>query len=249
MKKNVIVLTHGWAGSSAFTALIGQAGYWYGDRTFEKIDYDTYENIKLIELNNRLLRELGFKGNREHEIVDIKIIEDLACKAETIDLTPYKEFIEHCQQNKFWIWKDPRLTWTIRIWAQLLPLEDVAFIILTRNHDQAWVSSNLRRHIQSPSFTRDYNCAITDSLKKFLNENKQDYVEFQFEDLQLTPEDTIVKLNNFLGTQLTMEHLKSIYKFPLYKKTQGLTDKLIALAIYLKNYRYRDHRYKDLVQG
>ena len=37
---------------------IGQAR-----NTFKKHDYDTYENQELIELNNRLFREAGYKGN------------------------------------------------------------------------------------------------------------------------------------------------------------------------------------------
>ena len=239
MKKNVIILTHGWTGSSAFAALLGEAGYWHGDNTFKKPDYDTYENIKLVELNNQLLTELNFAGDREHEIISSEIVDELARKAAALDLTPYRAFLENCQQHKPWIWKDPRLALTIRIWAKLLPMEEVAFIILTRDSEQAWITSNLRRHIQSYAFTQHYNAAITDNLKKFLNENQQDFIEFEFEDLQLTPEDTIAKLNNFLNIDLTMDNLRSVYKFPLYKKSKGLKDKLLAWLIYLKNYRYR----------
>ncbi len=239
MKKHVIILTHGWTGSSAFAALLGEAGYWHGDNTFKKPDYDTYENIKLVELNDQLLNELNYAGDREHEIISSETLDDLTRKAATLDLTPYREFLENCQQHKPWIWKDPRLALTIRIWAKLLPLEEVAFIILTRDSEQAWITSNLRRHIQSYAFTQHYNVAITDSLKKFLNENNQDYIEFEFEDLQLTPEDTIAKLNKFLNIQLTMDNLRSVYKFSLYKKSKGLKDKMLAWLIYLKNYRYR----------
>ncbi len=242
MKKNVVILTHGWTGSSAFTALVGKAGYWYGDETFQKIDYNTHENIELVELNNRLLKELNYEGNREHEIITPEVLDELASRADNIDLTPYKEFVERCQNNKPWIWKDPRLTWTIRIWARFLPLEDTAFIILTRDEKQAWITSNLRRHIQSPSFTKNYNSAITNSLKSFLSNNDQKFVEFEFEDLQLTPEKTIDRLNEFLNINLTMEDLKSIYKLPLYKRSKGKRDYLKALAIYLKNYKYRDNR-------
>jgi len=237
--KNVIILTHGWTGSSAFTALLGEAGYWYGENTFKKIDYDTYENLRLVELNNRLLIELNYTGNREHEIITSDVLDDLAYKAATIDLTPYKKFLEKCQQHKPWIWKDPRLALTIHIWAKLLPLKEIRFIVLTRDDEQAWIASNLRLHIQSHAFTREYNAANTDNIKKFLNENQQDFIEFKFEDLQLTPEKTIAELNKFLEIHLTMDNLKSVYKFPLYRKSKGLKDKLFAWLIYLKNYNYR----------
>lgn len=241
MINNVIILTHGWTGSSAFTALISQAGYWCGDSTFEKPDYNTYENNELVTLNDRLLKELGYSGDREHEILDIKELELLAQKADTIDLAPYKDFVNRCQQHKPWIWKDPRLIFTIRIWAKFLSFDDTAFIILTRDNEQAWITSNLRRHIQSRAFTKNYNAAITASARKFLTENQQRYIEFEFEDLQLSPEETIEKLNTFLDTQLTMEHLKSIYKLPLYKKSKGFRDKLMATLVYFKNYGSRSH--------
>ncbi|WP_177166627.1 hypothetical protein [Nitrosomonas sp. Nm51] len=237
--KNVIILTHGWTGSSVFAALLGKAGYWYGEDTFQKTDYDTYENLKLVELNNQLLSELGYTGNREHEILSSNVLDDLARSAEKIDLAPYKQFLENCQQHRPWVWKDPRLALTIRIWAKLLPLDDVTFMVLTRDDEQAWITSNLRRHIQSYAFTREYNAAITESIKKFLYEHRQEFIEFKFEDLQLTPEKTLEALNHFLYLRLTMDNLKSVYKFPLYKKTRGLKDKLTAWLIYLKNYRHR----------
>jgi len=242
MKKNVIILTHGWTGSSVFTALISKANYWCGNDTFQKSDYNTYENIELVKLNDQLLEDLGYEGNREHEVMTSEVIDELARKADTIDLTPYKEFVERCQEHKPWIWKDPRLSHTINIWARFLNLDETAFIILTRDSEQAWITSNLRRHIQSQEFTKNYNSGITNTIKKFLDDNTQEYLEFEFEDLQLTPEDTIAKLNEFLDINLTMEDLISIYKFPLYKKTKGLKDKLTAWLIYLKNYRYRNNR-------
>ncbi|MCB1667822.1 MAG: hypothetical protein R3E73_03925 [Porticoccaceae bacterium] len=238
MKKNVIILTHGWTGSSVFSALIGKAGYWKGDNTHKKPDYDTHENKELIQLNERLMSELGFTGDHEHEF-DLATIQNLAKRAENIDLSPYQEFVDKCEQNKPWIWKDPRLTWTIRVWAKLLDLKNIAFVILTRDDEQAWISCNLRRHIQSKRFTKAYNHGITSSLQKFLDENQCGFVKYEFEDLLLTPDKTIEELNGFLDINLTMEDLTSVYRYPLYKKSRNWKDKLEATAIYLKNYKER----------
>lgn len=241
MKKNVIILTHGWTGSSVFTGLLGKIGYNYGDQTFQKCDYDTHENLELVELNKQMLKDLGYAGDHEYEFSQ-DIIDELAEKADKIDLRVYKEFVERCQENRPWIWKDPRLTWTIRIWEKLLSFDETAYIILTRDDEQAWISSNLRRHIQSMEFTRSYNHGITQSLKKFLESHQQKYLEFEFEDLLLRPEYTIEELNRFLDSNLTMDDVKTIYKYPLYKKSKNFKDKLKATAIYLKNYNKRDNR-------
>lgn len=241
MKKNIIILTHGWTGSSVFTGLLGKAGYNYGEQTVQKTDYDTHENMELVELNNRMMKELGYTGNHEHGF-NPNVVEEMAANAADIDLTPYREFVKHCQNSRPWIWKDPRLTWTIRVWAKILSFDETAYIILTRDDEQAWISSNLRRHIQSRKFTREYNSGITTSLKKFLNENNQNHLEFQFEDLLLRPEYTINSLNQFLDIELSMADVELVYKYPLYKKTKGLKDKLLAAAIYFKNYNMRDFR-------
>ena len=50
---NVIILTGGLTGSSALAGLLTEAGYWCGEDTFKKSDYNTYENAELIALNRR----------------------------------------------------------------------------------------------------------------------------------------------------------------------------------------------------
>jgi len=183
---------------------------------------------------------MGYSNDHEHHF-DSEEIDQLSKQAETLDLTPYREFVERCQQNQPWIWKDPRLTWTIRVWAKLLDLEGIAFVILTRDAEQAWISSNLRRHIQTRRFTQEYNTGITKSLESFLSDHKCSYLNYEFEDLLLTPEKTLSELNGLLGIELTIEDLGSVYKGPLYQKTRNWKDKLKATAIYYKNYseRYR----------
>ena len=56
---NVIILTGGLTGSSALAGLLSAAGFWSGEGTFRKRDYDTYENSELIRLNRQLLKRVG----------------------------------------------------------------------------------------------------------------------------------------------------------------------------------------------
>src|SRR4030095_5715458 len=92
MKKNVIVLTHGWSGSSMLAALLGTAQYWLGDETGEKSDYDTFENRRLVELNRQmmgeLMGELGLTESYEHEFSFESVLE-LERRADRLDWDPY----------------------------------------------------------------------------------------------------------------------------------------------------------------
>jgi hypothetical protein len=238
MAKNLIILTHGWTGSSVFSALVERAGYWTGSETVKKVDYDTHENADLVELNRRLMKHLRYDGNHEHEF-SFDTVQQLAERASGIDLAPNREFVARCNEHRPWVWKDPRLTWTIRIWEKVLPMSDVAFMILTRDDTQAWISSNMRRHVQSMRFTKEYNHGITAANIRFLRERSLPYVQFEFEDLLMSPEKVLDELSSFLGLSLSMEDLKAVYRYPLGRKSRGLRDRFLATLIYLKNYSER----------
>ena len=240
-RKNVIVLTHGWTGSSAFSALFGAAGYWLGAETMHKPDYDTFENAGLVHLNNELLRHLAPDLAHEHRFQDDDV-EQIARRAHTADLSSCRAFVALCDQHRPWLWKDPRLTWTIRVWADLLDLENTAFLVLTRDSTQAWITANLRRHVQSAAFTRQYNGGITRANLRFLQERNLPHLQLSFEDLLLAPEDTLDRLNTAFGLGLSMAQLQAVCKLPLHRKSRGRKDFLVALMIYLKNYRERDGR-------
>jgi len=241
MKKNVIILTHGVSGSSVFAALLGRAGYWLGSETVQKPDYDTFENAALVALNYELLHVLAPGIRHEHRFA-FEDVSRLAQRAATLDMQPHREFLSHCAANAPWVWKDPRLTWTIRVWAKVLDLERVAFLVLTRNDLQAWISTNQRRHIESLGFTKQYNHDITRSNVRFLDDLRLPYLAMSFEDLLLQPEKTLACLNEFLELRLTMVDLRAVCKAPLHRKSRGWKDLLLAALIYAKNYRERDGR-------
>jgi hypothetical protein len=239
--KNVIILTHGWTGSSVFSALLWRAGYWPGAATVRKVDYDTFENAELVDINKRLLGQLAPGLNHQHVFrhEDVASIEHAGADA---DLSLCADFVQRCSSNGAWVWKDPRLTWTIRVWRRVLRMEDTAFLILARNDLQAWISSNKRRHIQSMAFTRHYNSSIIRSNLDFVAESGRPAMSLEFEDLLLRPEATLHRLNSFLGVGLLMSDLQAVHHGPLYRRNRGLVDFFEAALIYLKNYAERDGR-------
>lgn len=240
MQRNIIILTTGLAGSSVLTGLLAEAGYWTGDDTFKKSDYNTFENQELVEFNRRIFKETGYHRNYTMEF-DNEDVRMISVKSRAIDPQSYRDFVARCEQHKPWIWKDPRLSLTIRFWKDLIDLDQVQFIILSREEFQTWVSTTIRRQIQTREYCRKYMDEVHDSLVKFLTENKLPFIEIVYEDILMQPEGTLAKLNRFLGTQLDMENLKRVYRGPLYRKQRGFVDIIKAYLIYLKNFgeRYR----------
>lgn len=238
---NIIILTHGWTGSSVFAGLLGRAGCWLGEQTAKKTDYDTFENNELVALNQRWLQAAAPGLRYEHHFDAA----DLGCFVPWTggeELHRAQAFITRCQQHQPWLWKDPRLTWTIRMWAPLLDLTRVDFLVLTRDPAQAWISANLRRHIQSWRFTRDYGEGITRANLAFVASTGRPHLALSFEDLLLQPEPTLARMNQVFGTQLGLADLQAVCKEPLYQRTRGWADALKAALIYAKNHGLRDGR-------
>jgi len=238
---NTVILTHGWTGSSVFSGLLGRAGAWLGEATVSKPDYDTYENTGLVELNNELMGRFAAGLNHEHEFSEdhVRLIAE---RARAADLSAPRAFVTRCNEHSPWLWKDPRLTWTIRVWADLLDLSSTRFLVLTRETTQAWITANLRRHVQSFAFTRAYNDGITDSNVRFLRDRGLPYLELSFEDLLLRPGVSLGRLNQHLGCELAMPDLLAVCRLPLGRRSRGIKDFAKAAAIYAKNYGERDGR-------
>ena len=238
MSKNVIILTSGLSGSSVLTGLISRAGYWTGEGTHKKEDYDTHENQELIELNLNLFRQAGYKGNYLLEYSPEAIDRIAALHTGRTDTQRYADFVAKCNQHQPWIWKDPRLWMTIRFWKHYLPLDNCRFILLTRALMQSWVSATLRRQIRTYTAYRNYEERITESIVAFAAQNKLDHLHVRYEQLIQNPESTIRSLNGYLDTSLTVDALKKVYRKPLFKNPRpSLPDHAKAMMIYLKNYR------------
>ena len=60
-----------------------------------------------------------------------------------------------------------------------------------------------------------------------------------YDDLIMYPEETLLKINKVLGSALTVNDLELVYNKELYKKPRGISSLLLALLIYLKNYKDR----------
>jgi hypothetical protein len=239
MKRNVIILTSGLTGSSVLTGLICRAGYWAGESTQKKEDYDTYENRELIQLNLSFFELVGYTGNYTMEFSE-KTIQRINSLAGKIDDREYKLFLRRCNEHRPWIWKDPRLWLTIRFWKNLLDLEDCKFIFLTRGLMQSWVSATLRRQIWTYRDYVAYEERIKSSLLSFFADNSLPYLHVRYEELIMHPAETIHELNGFLATRLTIEDLKVVYHKPLFENPRtSIPNYAKATLIYLKNHRRR----------
>jgi hypothetical protein len=231
---NVIILTSGLSGSSVLAGLISRQGYWTGVDTFKK-EYDTFENVELIRLNKQLMAEVGYTGRYEMEFHQ-KTLDLIGALDPAANGAPYRNFLKECDQHGPWIWKDPRLWLTIRYWGRLIDWSRCRVILLTRDFRHSWVSMTLRRSIRSYSGMKRYETSIERTLTQFVEARGIDALRLRYEDLIAAPEKAIERLNRHIGSTLTVDDLRAIYRGELYRAPRNsLRDFITAMLIYAKN--------------
>src|SRR6056297_1716649 len=186
-KSNLIILTPGLSGSSVITALIAKSGYFLGDNT-AKIQYDTFENEKLVEHNISLLRYTGYQWDDPGDIPPPSV-EKIKALHNVVEVATYRDFVIDCDDSAPWIWKDPRLSYTIFFWKDLLNISDCKFIHITREPKQVWTGLILRARfpISLKNLQTIHKNAIS-SVRQFLDSYSIKALNLNFEDLILHSE-------------------------------------------------------------
>lgn len=237
---NVIVLTTGISGSSVITGLLAKSGLWAGDDTVFKNNitgkYETYENKKLVDLNDSLIREIGseLEGEAYYDATARGKFDDIYTK---IDTTKYDSFIDECNSHSPWVWKDPRLFFTIGFWKNSLDLTNIKVVVLYRNSYELWKSQAIKRIIYSYRYLKNSEEKSRHELLSYLESNNFSFISLEYSQFTNDPVTSINILNKFIGTSLKKENWDEIYRPPgklsHYKRT------LLAYLIYMKNYKSR----------
>jgi len=237
---NVIILTTGISGSSVITGFLSKSGLWAGDDTVFKDNltgkYETFENKKLVDLNDSLLKEAGveFEGKARYDASSRDKLNDIYSE---IDTEKYNNFIKECNLHSPWIWKDPRLFLTIGFWINSLDLSNTKVVVLHRNSYELWKSLTIKRIIYSFRYLKNSEDKTRHELLNYLESNNFSYISLEYDQFTRDPIRSIHKLNEFIGTNLKKENWDEIYKptslVSQYKRT------LLAYLIYIKNYKSR----------
>jgi hypothetical protein len=219
--------------------MIAQEGYWLGDKTVFKSNdaghYETYENKKLIELNDELLALLNIELD-ESSWYDAELFSRLEIETKKLDKSKYIDFINYCQQHCKWIWKDPRLWLTLGFWTALLNECEVSFVVISRQPLSLWVSMLNKRQIVSYFELKNVEEQSSKRIQSYLMDKGFAYTSFNYDRLVQQPQIEIDKLNDFLKSSLSLQDFTKVYTSKLGKKTYDYKKLFKAILIYIKNY-------------
>lgn len=230
--KNLIVLTTGSSGSSVLTGLIAKQGFWLGEKT-KKLNFDTYENAELVDLNIKILELSGFK-RRDCNDMPAPSIERISELINEVDPTPFLKFLKKCKKNQPWLWKDPRLAYTIHFWAQFKDIKNADYLFIDRDPKQSYAGLILSRKVpmsyqEQIIMNQNYKKSCDSCLEKY----GLSIYRCLFEDLILEPEEFIQNLNNEFGFNISIHDLTEVYKGNLYTKRYNRWSLLKAKIQYL----------------
>ena len=242
-RKNIVVLTTGSSGSSVLAGIIGRKGYWLGNET-KKLAFDTYENSNLVDLNVEILKASGFDRYDCNDIPSPDI-DKIESAADTVDIEPFMHFIKECEAHEPWLWKDPRLSFTIHFWAKIMEFssDNFRFVFIDRDPLQSYSALILKRKVpMSRKEHRIINDSYRKSCDKFFKNSRIEFHQTQFDSLIVDPVAFLNELNMFLEESIEMEDVNAIYNGKLGKKKYGILDFLEAIGTYsVQRYVYGKH--------
>lgn len=141
MAKNVIVVGMPRSGTSMLAAVFARKGFFVAEDVEEELrepdraNPDGYwEARSLVDRNVEVLAAAGFPHHNTWLFDAIPPVQ--ASRLADLDPLPeHRHFAESYQQHAPWIWKDPRLCYTLRYWWPLLDHAGTRVLLIKRSHE------------------------------------------------------------------------------------------------------------------
>ena len=139
MPKNVIVVGTPRSGTSLAASIFAGQNYFVANDESEQLrDPDHYnpggywEAEPLIEANVSLFRRVGYKHHNTW--IEGAINDEQVAALEQLEVDPeHQELVGHYEKNHPWVWKDPRLCYTLDYWWPLVDQSKTAVMLVRRD--------------------------------------------------------------------------------------------------------------------
>lgn len=193
----IIICGSGRSGTSAVARLVHEAGISVGNDLIEPDEHNAegyFEERLVVMMNDALLNDVGlhtwFSVASRAEILAAAHARGDMMREIVVAATP--------------AWKDPRFSWTLEAWMELLP-ENPRIIVCLRSPDEV-VASTLRYYgLAGDEATRAVEHgwrAEYERLLEIIDEYRLDAMSVDFAELNTDPETVVVPIERFVGRKL-----------------------------------------------
>lgn len=215
--KNVLVVGMPRSGTSMTAGALARAGYSVSDDPDAELrpgDIHNpggyWENEGLIELNAQVLGAAGFDFDNTwlYDAIDNEAAERIT----TLDALPgHREYVQSMPSEAPWLWKDPRLCYTLSYWWKLLDPATTC-VVLTKRSPEAILNSFVRLGWRdgSPEGAADVLERVDNHLAaahSSIEALRIPYLELDYEQCLADPAAAAAALSEFTGHPVTLEDM------------------------------------------
>lgn len=236
MQKNAIIVGMPRSGTSMVTNIFAKAGFFVAEnienevRAGDEFNPSGYwEAQDLIKANDEIFNMVGYSPDNTwlEEPISSEQAQGI-CRLSPSD--EHRSLVEKYDKKHPWVWKDPRLCYTIGYWWPLLDRNNTRVIFLKRDHEEI-LNSFLRLNWRTndPQCRADVLKRIDDHLltaAESINQHNIPFIEINYSDFRKQPEITSRKISEFFDIKLTVDDLGFNSKL----NTSGLRGSLMKVV-------------------
>lgn len=223
MPKNVLVVGMPRSGTSMTAAIFANNGYFIAEDTnkelragdeFNPTGY--WEADALIKANSEIFNAAGFKHDNTwlYDSISTKQASQILTLKPTAS---HQELVNKSDRHCPWIWKDPRLCYTLGYWWPLLNPKTTGVLFLKRDPEEIYSSFlRLKWRTHSKKNKEDVLTRIQNHLEATeiaLKKYNIPHVVIQYADYKNNPDETTEKLNAFFNLKLSLNDLGYNHKY------------------------------------
>jgi len=236
MPKDAIIIGMPRSGTSMVTSIFAKNGFFLAEneskelRAGDEFNPSGYwEAQDLIDANDEILSRAGYKPDNTWLYEPIK--QEMAKKI--LELSPtaeHRRLVEKYNNYHPWVWKDPRLCYTIGYWWPLLHRENTRIILLKRDSNEIYNSFvRLKWRENNASSKKDVFQRIQDHLesaKIAIEKYNIPVLEVSYSDFGTQAKETSQRVSEFFGISLETDDLG----FDTSLNTSNLRGRVMKIA-------------------
>ena len=217
MPKNVLVVGMPRSGTSLVSGIFANKGYYVADGDGEELrppDADNpvgyWEAESLVRRNVEVLRAAGFPHDNTwlYPPIDAAAIDRIGRLQPFSD---HADFARRYAAHAPWLWKDPRLCYTLAYWGRLVDQENTGVVLTTRDVHSIYLSFvRLRWREGGDAAMADVRARVAshvDAARTALAQLDIPFVEIAYADFASRPEELAAELSDFAGLDLGVDDL------------------------------------------
>ena len=217
MIKNVIVVGMPRSGTSLATAIFARQGYFVGEVERKGDDHNPFgyfEADDLIESNVQLFREAGYESHNTW-LFD-PITDDVVARlADSKPRQQHYQLVESYQRHAPWVWKDPRLCFTLAFWWRLMDPASTGVLLVRRDPMQIYHSFRRKGWCQEASdaqleYVRTRTHQHLDAAQRAIDALSIPHVVVDYAEYDQNADSVAKRLNDFFGLSLANSDLNYV---------------------------------------